>query len=427
MSTVPLKERKLYIPRMSYEAAACMAAAFRAIGVDAEVSPEGDDYTYELARRYLSGDECLPEAVTLGNFLKIAERADYVPEKTAFMLPTSNGPCRYGHYLPLAKKVFHQIRGEDVLFVSPTSSDGYAGIGDEATNLVRTGWRAAIAADILRKLLLKTRPYETETGMTDAVFHRCLKMLCEAIEPRGLTSKERIAHIQKALQKTREAFRKIPVTKSRSKVVIGVVGEIFCRHNNFSNNNLFRLIEKYDGVVWVSDIAEWVLYTNDEEVWRLKRYGKTISLDMLGAKLRHTVMRRDEHKLLKYFVEDFKDFPEPHHVSEILELSRPYLPREGSRGEMVMSMGKTLWYHRHGAAGVIDISPFTCMNGIITEAVYPRVSRDLDDFPIRVFYFDGVNKDVEGDLEIFMELARSYRDSNAKAHAKSRRRKGSQR
>ncbi len=408
MSGLPLKQRKLYIPQMSYESSACMAAAFRSIGVQAQPSPNSDERTYELARQYLSGDECLPEAVTLGNFLKVTELPNYDPDKTAFMLPTSNGPCRYGHYLPLAKRVFHHIRGEDVLFAAPTSSDGYGGIGDEASNLVRTGWRAAVAADVIRKIMLLTRPYETEAGATDKVYWQSIEKICTVIEVRNVPHRQRMKNIINIMTEIRDDFRAVPVDTSQDKLIIGVVGEIFCRHNNFSNQDMFKLIEKHGGVVWVSDIAEWVMYTNDEEVWRLDRYGKNWSLDMFGSKLKQTVMARDEHKIVSIFKDDFIGFEEPHHVRETLDLAVPYLPREGSRGEMVMSMGKTLWYHKKGAAGVIDISPFTCMNGIITEAVYPRVSREHDNFPIRVFYFDGVQSNVEADLEIFMELARNY-------------------
>jgi predicted nucleotide-binding protein (sugar kinase/HSP70/actin superfamily) len=392
-----------------------MAAAFRSIGVDAQPSPNSDDRTYELARQYLSGDECLPEAVTLGNFLKVTELPDYDPDKTAFMLPTSNGPCRYGHYLPLAKKVFHQIRGEDVLFAAPTSSDGYGGIGDEASNLVRTGWRAAVAADVIRKIMLLTRPYETEPGATDKVYWQSIEKISSVLEVRSVPHRQRMKNIINKMTEIRDDFRAVPVDKSLDKLIIGVVGEIFCRHNNFSNQDMFKLIEKHGGLVWVSDIAEWVMYTNDEEVWHLDRHGKNLSFQMFGSKLKQAVMAHDEHKIVNLFKDDFAGFEEPHHVRETLDLSVPYLPREGSRGEMVMSMGKALWYHKKGAAGVIDISPFTCMNGIITEAVYPRVSREHDNFPIRVFYFDGVHSNAEADLEIFMELARNYQKRHDKA------------
>ena len=48
--------RTLYIPRMSYEGARAMAAAFQSAGFAAEPTPEGDARTYELARRFTTGE-----------------------------------------------------------------------------------------------------------------------------------------------------------------------------------------------------------------------------------------------------------------------------------------------------------------------------------------------------------------------------------
>ena len=44
------------------------------------------------------------------------------------------------------------------------------------------------------------------------------------------------------------------------------------------------------------------------------------------------------------------------------------------------------------------------MNGIVTEAVYPSLQKDLDNMPIRTFYFDGTQGDLERDVGIFIEL-----------------------
>ncbi len=407
MKQKDLKERKLYIPRMSYEGARCMAAAFQSIGIDACVAPEDDAHSYELARKYLSGDECLPEAVTLGSFLKVTEQPDYDPAHTAFLLATSNGPCRFGHYLPLAKKIFRQ-RGEDVMLVAPTSANGYKDIGEGAQELIRTAWRAVIVSDVLRKLLLKTRPYEKERGLTDRIYHASLDRICQALALRGISHEERMQEILIAMTATRDAFRTIALDKTQRKPLVGIVGEIFCRLNDFSNSYLIRLVEKCGGETWMSDVAEWIWYTSDEEERNLLRAKKRFSLAMLSCKVRQRVMHHDEHRILSLFAEDFQDYPEPSHIRQVLDLSRPYLPREGAHGEMVISVGKAIWFQKHGAAGVIDISPFTCMNGIVCETVYPRVSKDLQGFPIRVFYFDGLQTDFEGDVEIFMELVRNY-------------------
>ena len=77
---------------------------------------------------------------------------------------------------------------------------------------------------------------------------------------------------------------------------------------------------------------------------------------------------------------------------------------------MVLSVGKAAYLAKHGADGIIDISPFTCMNGIVSEAIYPKLSKDYGGIPIRSFYFDGTQSDLDRDLGIYLELARSYRE-----------------
>ena len=78
---------------------------------------------------------------------------------------------------------------------------------------------------------------------------------------------------------------------------------------------------------------------------------------------------------------------------------------------MVMSVGKAAYLAKHGADGIIDISPFSCMNGIVSEAVYPKLSKDYGGIPIRNFYFDGTQSDLDRDLGIYLELARSYHET----------------
>lgn len=400
--------RTLYIPRMSYEGARAMAAAFQSLGFSAEPTPEGDAGTYELARRFTTGDECLPELVTLGDILKIAEQPGFAPERTALMMPTSNGPCRFGQYRHLITMVLDELGLGEVFLFSPTSADGYGSIGRGARQLVRTAWWAVVASDALRKLLLKTRPYEAQPGSTDRAFRRALDMVCQALATPGLTMAAHRQRVIHALEGARDILRAVPVKRPGTKPLIGVVGEIFCRLNDLSNNEIIRRIEAFGGEVWVSDVGEWAWYTNEEERVRLRREGKRWSFAMMGSRLRQVVMRADEHALLRPLAEDLQGYEEPPHTRDILARSRPYLPAEAALGEMVLNVGKAIWYYEKGAAAVIDVSPFSCMNGIVCEAVYPRVSRDLGGFPIRTFYFDGVQDNLDRDLDIFMEAARNY-------------------
>ncbi|MFH1068188.1 MAG: hypothetical protein V1794_01085 [Candidatus Glassbacteria bacterium] len=405
--------RKLYVPQMSHGGAVAFAAAFRSVGVDAWPSPDSDAHTLDLGGRHTSGEECLPARVTLGNFLKITEEPDFVPEKTAFFMPTADGPCRFGQYAPYIRKVLRDIGLSQVMVFSPTSRDGYEGMGEQVNELMRNALRGLVCADILRKMTHKTRPYETSRGDTDAVHKKWLAEVEKVLEVPGVPVRQRLSQLVKVMTGARDEFRRLPAQYHRRRPLVGVVGEIFCRLTPFTNDFLIRKIEDIGGECTLAHIVEWVWYTNLEQQKRLRQQGKRVSVEMLGAKIKNWIQQKDKHALYGPFEEDFQGYEEPH-IHKLLEYSEPYLPHQGALGEMTLSVGKAIFHYHQGCDGVVDISPFTCMNGIVTEAVYPVLSADHDSMPVRNFFFDGSQYDVERDLGIFMELALSYRSRKKK-------------
>ncbi|HEU0141673.1 MAG TPA: hypothetical protein VFQ79_18260 [Bryobacteraceae bacterium] len=403
----PLTGKTVYIPPMAYGSARAFAAGFRALGVDARLTPPSDERTKELGGRYTSGDECYPAKVTVGDFMRVLEQPSTDQVKTVFFMPTADGPCRFGQYATYLRRILDLNGFPSAQVLSPTSANGYEGLGNLARPFFRTGWRTLVAGDILQKLLLIYRPYETRRGETDEVYHVCLDDVCGTVERTTVEPSVQLKAIREALLRCRGRFHAISARRDRSVPLIGVVGEIFCRLNTFSNDDLIRRLEEYGGEAWLSDIGEWIWYTNAEQFRRLKLLGKQISTDAAKAWVRSKIQRHDEHVLLEPFRDDFRGYEEPP-VEEILEYARPYLPCDGALGEMVLNVGKAIYLARKGADGILDISPFTCMNGIVCEAIYPRLSRDLGGIPIRTFYFDGTQADLDRDLGVYLELARSY-------------------
>jgi len=403
----PINSKRIYIPPMAYGSARAFAAAFRAIGLDAEPTPPSDNRTRELGAKHTSGDECYPAKVTVGDFMRLLERPEVNPDEVALFMPTAEGPCRFGQYAPYLRHVLDANGYSSVEILSPTSQNAYEGLGGLAKPFVRTGWRALLCADLLQKLLLLYRPYEERRGDTEAVYEESLADICRTLETTPVDPSTQIEALRQAMIRCRNRFRKLSRQRTGSTPLIGVVGEIFCRLNTFSNENLIASLEVYGAEAWLSDIVEWIWYTDSEHFRKLKLEGRILSREAAGAWIRRRVQKRDEHVLLAPFAEDFRGREEPD-IYEILECARPYLPREGAFGEMVLNVGKAAFLAKKGAAGIIDISPFTCMNGIVCEAIYPRLSRDLGGIPIRNFYFDGTQSDLDRDLGVYMELARSY-------------------
>jgi predicted nucleotide-binding protein (sugar kinase/HSP70/actin superfamily) len=412
-SQYPLTAKRIYIPPMAYGSARAFAAAFRAIGLDAEPTPPSDHRTRELGAKYTSGDECYPAKVTVGDFMRLLEKPDTDPARVALFMPTAEGPCRFGQYAPYLRHILDTSGYRSVEILSPTSRNAYQGLGGLSKPFVRTGWRALLCADLLEKMQLICRPYEVQRGDTEAVYEESLADLCTTLESTPVDPGVQLQSLRDCMVRGRDRFRKLSLNR-RPLPVIGIVGEIFCRLNTFSNENLVRCLEGYGAEAWVSDIVEWIWYTNSEHFRKLQLAGRIWTTEALGAWIRKRVQKHDEHVLVAPFAEDFKGREEPD-IYEILECARPYLPREGAFGEMVLNVGKVVYLARKGAAGVIDISPFTCMNGIVCEAIYPRISRDLGGLPIRNFYFDGTQSDLDRDLGVYMELARSYQKRSTKS------------
>jgi predicted nucleotide-binding protein (sugar kinase/HSP70/actin superfamily) len=414
-STHPLAGRKTWVPRMASGISHALAAVLRSIGVDAEAIPPADARTLELGSRHTNGEECYPLLLTVGDFLKILEKPGADPAKLAFFMATGQGPCRFGQYVPYVKSLLKSLGHSDVTILAPACETGYSDFGEASSLYSRGAWRAIVCSDILSKLLLKTRPYETAPNSSDTLYEESLSELCRTLEARYSSDKEQMDAILEQMSKIRGRFRELATLPDPTRPVIGVVGEIFCRLNTFSNNDLVRRLEKFGAEVWLNDVSEWIWYVNDDEFRTLKLRGRRLSLDALRAHLRNHFQHKDEHAIAALFRDDFGGYEEPSQIGEVLGYAEPYLPPLGANGEMILNVGKAVFFAKKGLDGVIDISPFTCMNGIICEAIYPRVSRDNGGIPIRNFYFDGTQSGLERDIGIFLELARNYRTRKTSA------------
>ena len=411
----PLAGKTVYIPDMAEGSVEALCAVLRWMGIEAHPTPPSDARTLELGGKHTSGDECFPAKITTGDFLKITQQSGFDAKHTVFMMATTDGPCRFGQYAPFLRKVLRERGFGDVQVLSPRGEHGYSDFQDFNTAFVRTAWRAVVSADILRKLLLQTRPYETLPGEADRAFRVSLEDLCHTLEQSCSDSRCQMRSLTASLSRAKARFRAVPARFDPSRPLIGIVGEIFCRLNNFSNQDLVRQLESQGAECWMADIAEWIAYTNMEEARNLRLAGRSYSWEMIKSKLRSRIQHADEHALRSLFVDDFAGYEEPG-IEEVLELAQPYLPFPGAEGEMVTNVGRSAYLALHGADGIVDISPFTCMNGVVSEAIYPKLSRDYNNIPIRNFYFDGQQSDLDGDIGIYLELARSYREKKSHEH-----------
>jgi len=406
----PLAGKMVYIPDMAEGSVEALCAVMRWMGLEARPTPPPDDHTLQLSSKHTNGDECFPAKVTTGDFLKIVQQPGFDPARAVFFMGTTDGPCRFGQYAPLLRKVLREQGYEQVRVFSPHGEHGYSDFKDFDTAFVRTAWRAVVSTDILRKLLLQTRPYETRPGTTDKAYRDSISDLCLTIEQSCSNTACQMQSLIASLLRAKGRFHSVPAVFDGARPLIGIVGEIYCRLNTFSNQDIVRRLEAQGAECWMSDISEWIAYTNMEEVRNLRLERRGHSWAMLKSLLRSKIQRLDENSLRRLFADDFVGYEEPT-LEESLELAHPYLPFPGAEGEMVINMGRSAYLAQRGVDGIVDISPFTCMNGVVSEAIYPKLSRNYGGIPIRNFYFDGQQSDLSRDIGVYLELVRSYQET----------------
>ncbi len=394
------KKKTIYIPYMSDHCHA-LVGAFQNQGLSATMLPKPGSECLDYGRRHSEGGECLPFVVTTGQLIKlIEENPDFEPDKAAFFMPTSSGPCRFGQYHTAQKLILdHLDKPVEIISLNAYNSYTAEGLGLKFRN---HAWQGIVAVDFLQKLLWHTRPYEKEPGAADKTYEESLEELKTGMAENGTTG------LIEALKGTGEKFESIE-TGPRDRPLIGVVGEIYVRANELCNCNLVQMIEDLGGEVRVGPMAEWLYYTNRKK--KQDGFRNREFLKFIKGWAKDLVQHYGERKVKSEFSDylDEHDLTEPP-VDELVDNSNPYIP-EDYRGEPVLEVGKAIDYAKKGADGVITVTPFSCMPGSLIISVSNLVKKDHENIPWLNLTFDAQQStNIRTRLEPFIYQARKFKE-----------------
>jgi predicted nucleotide-binding protein (sugar kinase/HSP70/actin superfamily) len=386
-----LKEKTIYIPPMDNDHARFLAAAFRASGLKAEALSPSDEHTREIRDRYTTGDECHPFQILTGDVMKLLEGVEVDPAKTVFLIPSSDGSCRFSRFVPDLQEILERSGYGQVEILSPNLSDAQEWLDLLGVSGIHTAWRALIAAGVLRKLQLFYRPYAILKGDVDKVYEKSLRELCSVIESTPVAVSEQFEVIRSTLLCIGDRFRTIPLKPERSAPMIGIVGEGFCRFNPLLNNDLIRQIEDRGGQVRLTGLMAEI------------RGCVRVIPDMIE------MLNRDEAAFHELFQGDLADWSEPD-SDAIMEFAAPYVPVAGGFTEVALRLGRIVHMATQGVDGIIDASPFPCLHVSACASFYAKLSCDLDGLPIQNLYFNGAPRDWSAQLDEYLGQARTYRE-----------------
>jgi len=213
----------------------------------------------------------------------------------------------------------------------------------------------------------------------------------------------------------RDIFRAIPIDREERRPIIGVVGEIYVRLHQFCNQEIVRQIEELGGEARVAPFGEWIHYQTDRYIANGKRDWKLY--DIFAGSAFHSIQEKDEKKLLEPFRDDLLDWEEPT-TKEVLDLSEEYM-HPSFEGEAILSIGKAVDYAKKGSSGILNIIPFSCMPGMIVNAISKKIREQNGNIPWLNIDYDGMDENNgRSRLEAFIYQASQYRKKDVTEVAK---------
>lgn len=398
-----MKGRKLYVPYMG-ESSYGFAAAFRAYGQDTEVMPMGDESALMKGRRFTTGKECLPCAITVGEMLNVVERAGKDAERLAFFMPGASGPCRFGMYHCMHKLILKYSGLDDVHMVAPNqSNDFYRELvsnvsGASQWEFMKHLWAATMGVELLGKVILRIRPYAVDRREAQAVYEEAVKGWVKLVE-----SGAKMEQMRAFMESAGLELGCVKLDREASKPRIGILGEIYVRNHPFANQWIIERLEELGAACDLASVGEWVYYTNYTRDKRSRRMGDVRG--RIGNAVHGYYQHKIEKRLAGPLEKRFGALAEAA-VEKTLAAAEPYL-HESFLGEAVLSVGKTVEYFHGGFGGVVNVMPFGCMPSTIVGTQTMRISADCDDLPILNLSYDGQDDPaLMTRLEAFVEQVR---------------------
>ena len=390
--------KTVFIPYMG-DHSYLMAAALEAVNVKSEVLPIPSDKTAAIGLDLVLGKECSPCMYTVGDIIERSKQPDFDAKKAALLMPTAPGPCRFGQYNVLQAQLLAEQGLGDVEVMSPTSANSYRGLGEKPTKFRLLAWNAVVTMDLLQQLLHRFRPYEINKGDANDIYAAGFERVLQATRSGGGDL------LKEALGWSGKQYESMPQVPDQDKPIIGVLGEIYVRFNPYANQDIILRVEELDGEVALASMMEWLYLTT----WNPAYYAwiKGNRRESLMHKVTEHYQRYREHSLTKS-VAHLLRHPYEKSTGEMRELVRPYLEPD-IQTEAVMTLAKAVELAHQGVSGILAVMPFSCMPGLITAAIAPRIREDLNNIPWLDLSFDlQKSTNVQTRLEAFMYQAQHF-------------------
>ncbi len=380
-------DKTYLLPDYDHLSSRLMQAIFNRAGIKAELIEQTADTI--LRSIQLNDGQCLPISILTQGILHTIQTRSLSPEHVAVFCNTdAQTSCNLPQFPVMLKqtltKMGHGLEQVDIRVSCYL-------LTDLPLELLVDLYRAWLLSGLVQKMTHQVRPREKTAGTSDRLAQKAEESLFAAF--RQGASKEEV------FQEIVKDFMAIEVTDVRLPQV-GIVGDVYVRDNDIFNQNLVWGLERAGAeavTIPFIDTVDLLAATHFKSLWvdgsymgllRDKALYNTFSL--FGRKLINIArpLIKNQECTLKHDPVTYLQ----HHCLSI---------RHG--GETSANLLKVYYLCENypDLKFIIHVYPLFCCPGLISEAIYKKVEKDLG-IPIVSIAYDGTTTDKNKALEPYL-------------------------
>ena len=366
------KNKKIIVPFFTSYISPLIPAVFSNLGYDIENLPLSDEASGEWGLKYANNEVCYPATLVVGDVIKAFKEGRYNPDKCVVCITQTGGQCRASNYLPLLKKALVDAG----YFNTPVISFSVDNDLDNNQPAFKINWLkllkiaipAILYSDCISKFYYASVVREKEKGKAKMLRDKYLDLGDTLI--RNRQSDKLYQHLDIAAKD----FDSICQDKDTNKV--GVVGEIYLKHNSFAQRNILEwLIEQDIEVVPPLLLGFFIQFFVNRKV-NQKTYLEKSEISDVIVDMFYKVIKRHINKVNKiaskfrYYIPFNDIFEEAEEAANVITLNAQF-------GEGWLLPAEIISYINCGANNIVSLQPFGCIaNHIISKGIEKKL-KDL--------------------------------------------------
>ena len=398
-------------PQMSPIHFSLIESVFCRHGYNTHILEKSTADDIETGLKYVNNDACYPSIIVVGQLVNAFINGGFDPDNCSVFITQTGGGCRATNYVAFLRKAMQEAGFKQVPVVALSATGIECNPGFKITMpLVIDGLKAIILGDLLQTVLLRTRPYELDSGSSLHLYQKWNSICREFFSSgRAGTQPEARLSFNRLIDRIILEFDQLPLVDGPRKPRVGLVGEILVKFQPDANNHAIDVIESEGCEAVVPGLLDFFLYCFFNKGWKARNLGTSrIGATVSAAAVRF--MENCRRHMVRALAGTGGKFSPPVPISHLGERAQSILSLGNDSGEGWFLTAEMLELIEGGVPNIICAQPFACLpNHVTGKGMIKELRRQYPESNIVAIDYDPGASEVNQLNRIKLMVASAFR------------------